>query len=77
MSLHRGIVIDVEDPAGQGRVNIEVPSVSTETLWALVVAPLAAGGLELPEVGTGVWVEFEGDDWSSPVVLGVIPRTIS
>ena len=72
MSLHRGIVIDVQDPAGQSRVNIDVPSVSSEPLWALVVVPLAAGGIQLPEVGAGVWVAFEGDDFSSPVVLGVI-----
>lgn len=77
MSLYRGIVIDVEDPAGLGRWSVEVPSVSTEPMWALVVIPLGAGGVQPLELGTEVWVAFEEDGLSSPVVLGSIPPTES
>jgi uncharacterized protein involved in type VI secretion and phage assembly len=77
MSLYRGIVTDVADPAGLGRWSVEVPSVSTEPLWALTVVPLGAGGVQPLEVGTNVWVAFEEDGFSSPVVLGSIPPTES
>ena len=77
MSLYRGIVIDVEDPAGLGRWSVEVPSVSTEPLWGTIVIPLGAGGVQPLEVGSEVWVAFEDGGFSSPVVLGSIPPTQS
>ncbi|MFH8248772.1 phage baseplate assembly protein V [Microbacterium sp. B2969] len=75
MSLHRGIVIDTADPAGSGRLRVEVPDVSTESMWAPTLIPLGVIDLQLPAVGTGVWVDFESDDFSSPVVLGLIAPT--
>ncbi|WP_426319869.1 phage baseplate assembly protein V [Microbacterium sp. E-13] len=71
MSIYRAIVSDDSDPAELGRVGVTVPSVGDEPVWASVVVPFA-GAVQLPEVGTEVWVAFEADDPSSPVVLGLV-----
>ena len=75
MSLHRGIVVDVADPAELGRWSVEVPGVIAQPQWGLPVIPLGFSDIALPEIGTEVWVAFEADDFSSPVILGTIPRT--
>lgn len=72
MSLHRGTVIDVVDPAGLGRLSVEIPAVGTGPIWAPVAIAFGVDGFQPPEIGTGVWVAFEADDATSPVVLGVI-----
>jgi hypothetical protein len=73
MSIHRGTVIDVVDPAGLGRLSVEIPAAGAEPMWAPVVIPFGIDDFQPPEIGTGVWVAFEADDATSPVVLGVIP----
>ena len=72
MSLHRGTVLDVLDPAELGRLSVEIPAVGAEPMWAPVVIPFGVDWFQPPEVGTGVWVAFESDDATSPVVLGAI-----
>ncbi|GAA1967678.1 phage baseplate assembly protein V [Microbacterium deminutum] len=74
MSIHRGTVIDVVDPAGLGRLSVEIPAVGVEPMWAPVVIPFGVDGFQPPEIGIGVWVAFEADDSTAPVVLGVIPQ---
>lgn len=81
--LHRfygkyaGVVRDVEDPLGIGRLRALVPSVlgeDVESGWALPCAPFGGGKdrgmLFLPEVGDTVWIEFLGGDVSQPVWSG-------
>lgn len=81
--LHRfygkyaGVVRDVEDPLGIGRLRALVPSVlgeDVETGWALPCAPFGGGKnrgmLFMPEPGDTVWVEFLGGDVSQPVWSG-------
>jgi hypothetical protein len=70
---YRGIVTSV-DPRTM-RIRAMVPSVlgDTETGWCMPCVPYAgpkAGFAFLPEVGSGVWVEFEGGDVSYPIWVG-------
>lgn len=72
---YRGTVVDVDDPQGIGRIRAQVPSVlgEADTPWALPCVPFAGddhGLVLLPEVGDGVWMEFEGGDPALPVWTG-------
>ncbi len=74
---HRGLVVDNADPEHLGRLKLRVPSVlGTEVVtgWALPCAPYGGaagqGLLCIPEVGAGVWVEFEEGDLEFPVWVG-------
>lgn len=70
---YRGIVADV-DP-GTMRIKASVPSVlgPATSGWCLPCLPYAGpnvGFAFLPEVGAGVWIEFEGGDVSYPIWSG-------
>lgn len=72
---YRGLVVDVDDPENLGRITAQVPEVlhEEESPWALPAVPFAGGkhGLVLlPEVGDGVWIEFEAGDPSRPIWTG-------
>ena len=69
---YRGTVTDVGD---DGRIRAVVPSVlgDTKTGWCLPCVPYAGpdcGIAFLPEVDSGVWIEFEGGDVSYPIWVG-------
>lgn len=75
MSLMVGIVTDNQDPEGQGRVKVKLPTLSADhaTAWARVAAP--GGGQErgisfLPEVNDEMVVGFEHGNIERPFVLG-------
>ena len=70
--IYRGVVTDVDDPYGGRRVKARVPAVLGEnrTSWALLCEPLGHSGV--PEVGTPVWIQFEGGDPSYPVLMGIV-----
>jgi hypothetical protein len=66
---YRGLVQDVEDPETLGRLRAQVPEVygDADSPWAFPVVPFAGpnhGLVLLPEVGDGVWIEFEAGDRS-------------
>src|SRR6266508_4837100 len=73
---YRGFVTDNSDPDNLGRVRAKVPRLlgDQETGWALPA--FAYGGaaeqglFAVPDVGAGVWIEFEGGDLSYPVWTG-------
>jgi uncharacterized protein involved in type VI secretion and phage assembly len=70
---YRGIVTDVDAPTM--RIKATVPSVlgETPTGWCLPCVPYAGknvGFAFLPDVGSGVWIEFEGGDVSYPIWVG-------
>ncbi|GLF93122.1 phage baseplate assembly protein V [Streptomyces yaizuensis] len=71
----RGRVTDNRDPLGLGRITAEVPDVlgrETST-WALPCLPFTgrgSGQYVVPEIGSGVWIEFEQGDPSFPVWTG-------
>jgi type VI secretion system secreted protein VgrG len=72
---YRGYVSGVVDPLNLGRIKARVPRLlgEAETGWALPCAPYAGpdqGIFMVPEVGAGVWIEFEGGDLSRPIWSG-------
>ena len=73
---YRGQVTDNNDPDNLGRLRAKVPRVlgDEETGWALP-AFIYGGASEqgfyaVPDVGAGVWMEFEGGDLSYPIWSG-------
>jgi uncharacterized protein involved in type VI secretion and phage assembly len=71
---YRGVVTDVD--ASTMRVKAAVPSVLPNggTGWAMPCVPYAGpqvGFIMLPEVGSCVWIEFEGGDVSYPIWAGM------
>jgi uncharacterized protein involved in type VI secretion and phage assembly len=71
---YRGKVVSNRDPQRRGRLEVTVPQIFGEVaVWALPCVPYAgknAGFFAMPEVGTGVWVEFEAGDPSYPIWSG-------
>lgn len=72
---YRGYVSGVADPLNLGRIKARVPRLlhDAETGWAMPCAPYAGpdqGMFAIPEVGAGVWIEFEGGDLSRPIWSG-------
>ena len=70
-----GIVRDVNDPNGQGRVRVEFPWLggTSDSYWASVCAAMAGGGrgaFFMPEVGDEVVVAFDHGDVNHPYILG-------
>lgn len=70
---YRGTVTEVD--AATMRIKAKVPSVLKEqpTGWCTACVPYAGDGAGiafLPEVGSGVWIEFEGGDVSYPIWTG-------
>jgi hypothetical protein len=72
---YRGIVRDIDDPESLGRIKAEVPAIYDElqSPWAMPSFPFAGkdhGLVLLPEVGDGVWIEFEAGDIDRPIWTG-------
>jgi uncharacterized protein involved in type VI secretion and phage assembly len=71
---YRGIVKNNRDPLGRGRLQVIVPQVlESSPAWALPCVPYAGksrGFFALPDVNTGVWIEFEAGDPSFPIWTG-------
>jgi hypothetical protein len=73
--LYRGTVANNIDPMQLGRVMALVPDVggATPLGWATPCVPLAGqqmGTFMVPQIGAGVWVQFEGGDPDRPVWTG-------
>lgn len=74
---YRGVVTDVDPKTC--RIKAEVPAVygSTKSGWCMPCVPYAGpkvGIAFLPEVGSAVWIEFEGGDVSYPIWSGCFWR---
>jgi phage baseplate assembly protein gpV len=73
---YRGQVTDNNDPDNLGRLKAKVPRLlgDEETGWALpafIYGGASEQGLfAVPDVGAGVWIEFEGGDLSYPIWSG-------
>jgi phage baseplate assembly protein gpV len=73
---YRGTVTDNSDPDNLGRLKAKVPRLlnDEETGWALPA--FIYGGISeqgffaVPDIGAGVWIEFEGGDLSYPIWTG-------
>jgi hypothetical protein len=72
---YRGTVINNIDPMQMGRIQAQVPAVSAllPTSWCMPSYPLAGTGSGMsfvPQLKSGVWVEFEGGDPDYPIWTG-------
>jgi uncharacterized protein involved in type VI secretion and phage assembly len=72
---YRGTVLNNIDPQGIGRIMAAVPAVSLllPTSWCMPCYPVAGklmGISYLPQIGSGVWIEFEGGDPDYPIWTG-------
>ncbi len=71
---YRGVVKSNQDPLGRGRLQVIVPQVlENSPAWAMPCVPYAGkerGFFAMPDVGTGVWVEFEAGNPSFPIWTG-------
>jgi len=72
---YRGTVVNNIDPEQIGRIMAIVPAVSNvvPTSWAMPCVPFAGkaeGFFAVPQIGAGVWIEFEGGDPDKPIWVG-------
>ncbi|HEX8573143.1 MAG TPA: phage baseplate assembly protein V [Allosphingosinicella sp.] len=68
---YSGVVTDNSDPELRGRVRVQVPAIfgATATVFARPCFPY--GHFFVPDVGTPVWVEFEGGHPDYPIWVGI------
>ncbi len=72
---YRGTVVNNLDPMQLGRIQVMVPDVLglSVSSWAMPCVPIAGkqqGMFVLPQVGAGVWVEFEQGEPDYPIWVG-------
>lgn len=72
---YRGMVLNNIDPMGIGRLQVQVPDVLGVSLtsWAMPCFPMSGpqhGFYGLPQIGAGVWVEFEQGNPDFPIWSG-------
>lgn len=72
---YRGIVVENVDPQLLGRIMAIVPDVSNlvPSTWAMPCVPIAskaAGVYVVPQIGAGVWIEYEHGDPDYPIWVG-------
>lgn len=71
----RGTVLQNVDPEQIGRIQVMVPDVSglLPSSWAMPCVPFAgkqSGVYVVPQIGAGVWIEFEQGDPDYPIWSG-------
>lgn len=72
---YRGTVIQNIDPLQLGRIQVMVPDVSglLPSSWAMPCFPITGklmGAYWVPQIGSGVWVEFEQGNPDYPIWVG-------
>ena len=71
---YRGTVVNNIDPLQIGRIQASVPDVSViPGTWAMPCLPIAGkqeGVFMVPQIGAGVWVEFEQGNPDYPIWVG-------
>jgi uncharacterized protein involved in type VI secretion and phage assembly len=72
---YRGTVIDNVDPLQMGRLMVQVPDVSNvlPSTWAMPCLPftgIQSGFYAVPDIDSGVWIEFEQGDPDYPIWVG-------
>jgi uncharacterized protein involved in type VI secretion and phage assembly len=72
---YRATVFNNIDPEQRGRIQAIVPDVSglIPTSWAMPCVPVAgkqSGVYVVPQIGAGVWIEFEQGDPDYPIWTG-------
>jgi uncharacterized protein involved in type VI secretion and phage assembly len=72
---YRGTVVNNVDPEQRARIQALVPDVLglTPSSWAMPCLPFAGkqmGAYVIPQIGSGVWIEFEQGDPDYPIWTG-------
>lgn len=72
---YRGTVLQNIDPMQLGRIQVIVPDVSglLPSSWAMPCFPITGkqmGAYWVPQIGSGVWVEFEQGNPDYPIWVG-------
>jgi uncharacterized protein involved in type VI secretion and phage assembly len=72
---YRGMVLNNVDPMQLGRIQVQVPDVGglIPSSWAMPCFPISGkqmGAYMIPQIGTGVWVEFEQGNPDYPIWSG-------
>jgi uncharacterized protein involved in type VI secretion and phage assembly len=72
---YRGTVVTNVDPEQRGRITAMVPDVlgMMPSSWALPCVPMAGkqqGTYVMPQIGAGVWIEFENGEADHPIWTG-------
>jgi hypothetical protein len=72
---YRAVVTNNIDPLQIGRIQVIVPDAASlvPSTWAMPCVPVAGlnmGMFALPQIGSGVWIEFERGDPSKPIWVG-------
>ena|SRR5439155_15438433 len=72
---YRGTVLNNIDPLQIGRLMIQAPDVGglIPSSWAMPCFPISGkqmGAYMIPQIGAGVWVEFEQGDTDYPIWSG-------
>jgi uncharacterized protein involved in type VI secretion and phage assembly len=72
---YRGMVINNVDPLQIGRLQVQVPDIGglIPSSWAMPCFPLTGkqmGAYMIPQIGAGVWVEFEQGNPDYPIWSG-------
>lgn len=72
---YRGMVLNNVDPMQIGRLLVQVPDVAgvIPLSWALPCFPISGkqmGAYMIPQIGAGVWVEFEQGNSDYPIWSG-------
>lgn len=73
--IYRGTVVNNIDPMQLGRISAIVPDVGSviPSTWATPCVPLAGkqmGTFMVPQIGAGVWIQYEAGDPDRPVWTG-------
>lgn len=70
--VYRGVVADTRDPLAKNRIRVQVPQVlgSQVTGWAWPMISVSSTEAASPNVGDGVFIQFEGGDPSFPLWSG-------
>lgn len=79
---YRGTVINNIDPEQRGRIMAQVPDVMglVPSSWAMPCVPMAGksqGTFMVPQIGAGVWIEFEQGDPDYPIWVGGFWGTVA
>jgi len=72
---YRGTVVNNVDPMQIGRIQAIVPDVTgiVPSSWAMPCVPVAGintGVFTVPQLGSGVWIEYEQGDSDRPIWVG-------
>lgn len=73
--IYRGSVINNVDPMMMSRIMVTVPDAggATPSTWAMPSVPFSGkqmGAFMVPQIGAGVWIQFEAGDPDKPVWTG-------